>query len=89
LTTLFTLQLLRATGVDRTDTAIKQAVARLEASLRWNDNDGCWNLRPAETGSLRAKWSRVIDGGVLALGASLGQAYLATDIRQESTRGRF
>jgi hypothetical protein len=77
LTTLFTLQLLRATGVDRTDAAITRAVARLETSLRWNDNGGCWNLRPAETGGNRFFEGEVepcINGGVLALGAYFGHA---------------
>jgi hypothetical protein len=74
-TTLFTLQLLRATGVNRADTAIKRAVARLEASLRWNDKGGCWDLRPAETGGNRFFEGEVepcINGGVLALGAYFG-----------------
>jgi hypothetical protein len=77
LTTLFTLQLLRATGVDRTDAAITRAVARLETSLRWNDNGGCWNLRPEETGGTRFFEGEVepcINGGVLALGAYFGHA---------------
>jgi len=77
LTTLFTLQLLRATGVDRTDAAITRAVARLETSLRWNDNGGCWNLRPEETGGNRFFEGEVepcINGGVLALGAYFGHA---------------
>jgi hypothetical protein len=76
LTTLFTLQLLRATGVDRTDPAIKRAVEKLETSLRWNDNGGCWNLRPAETGGNRFFEGEVepcINGGVLALGAYFGR----------------
>jgi hypothetical protein len=76
LTTLFTLQLLRATGVDSTDPAIKRAVAKLETSLRWNDNGGCWNLRPAETGGNRFLEGEVepcINGGVLALGAYFGR----------------
>jgi hypothetical protein len=75
LTTLFTLQLLRATGVDRAEPAVEATVARLETSLRWNDNGGCWNLRPAETGGNRFFQGEVepcINGSVLALGAYFG-----------------
>ena len=64
LPTLFTLLLLRATGVDRAEPAVESAVARLEAGLRWNDY-GCWDLRPAEPGgnrSSKAKWSRASTG---------------------------
>src|SRR5262245_34821940 len=35
LPTLFTMQLLRATGVDRTDPVVVSAIARLEAGYRW------------------------------------------------------
>jgi len=73
--TLFTLLLLRATGVDRTEPAVESAVARLEASLRWNDIGG-WDLRPAETGGNRFFEGEVepcINGGVLALGAYFGR----------------
>src|ERR1700761_6683830 len=45
LTTLFTLQLLRATGVDPADPKVVSALARAEANLRWNDYPGCWDLR--------------------------------------------
>src|SRR5262245_24587084 len=50
LPTLFTLLLLRATGVDRQESAVERALERLESSLRWNDNGGRWDLRPAATG---------------------------------------
>ena len=36
LTTLFTLQLLRSTGADPTDPAIKNAISRLDSTLRWD-----------------------------------------------------
>src|SRR5690348_14109588 len=50
LTTLFTMQRLRASGVDPADVAVKAATARLQSGLRWNDQGGCWELRPPETG---------------------------------------
>jgi len=76
LPTLFTLLLLRATGVVRGEPAVERAVERLESSLRWNDNGGRWNLRPAETGGNRFFEGEVepcINGGVLALGAYFGR----------------
>ena len=76
LPTLFTLLLLRATGVVRGEPAVERAVERLESSLRWNDNGGGWNLRPAETGGNRFFEGEVepcINGGVLALGAYFGR----------------
>src|SRR6516162_3639140 len=76
LPTLFTLLLLRATGVDRADPAVESAVARLETSLRWNDLDNRWNLRPAETGGdpfFEGEVEPCINGGVLALGAYFGR----------------
>jgi hypothetical protein len=75
LSTLFTFLLLRATGIDRAEPAVESAVARLESSLRWNDN-GCWDLRPAELGGNRFFEGEVepcINGGVLALGAYFGR----------------
>src|ERR1700736_2529719 len=50
LSTLFTMQLLRSTGVDPAHPTVEGAMARAEAQLRWNDNGGCWNLRAAQTG---------------------------------------
>src|SRR5262245_49171820 len=52
LPTLFTLLLLRTTGVDRGEAAVESAIARLESSLRWGDR-GCWDLRAAELGGNR------------------------------------
>jgi hypothetical protein len=74
-TTLFTFLLLRATGVDRAEPAVESAVARLEASLRWNDTD-CWDLRAAEFGGkpfFEGEVEPCINGGVLALGAYFGR----------------
>jgi len=76
LTTLFTLQLLRATGVDHAESAVESAAARLEAGLRWNDLGGCWELRPPETGGntfFEGEEEPCINGGALALGAYFGR----------------
>jgi hypothetical protein len=75
LPTLFTLLLLRATGVDCTEPAVEAAVARLESSLRWS-NQPSWELRPAAPGGNRFFEGEVepcINGGVLALGAYFGR----------------
>src|SRR5579863_1043325 len=76
LTTLFTLQLLRATGVDCEDPAVAAAMARLEAGRRWNDVGGCWELRAPETGGntfFEGEEEPCINGGALALGAYFGR----------------
>jgi hypothetical protein len=76
LTTLFTYQLLRATGVDRGEPAVEAAAARLEAGLRWNDRDCGWELRPAETGGntfFEGEVEPCINGGALAAGAYFGR----------------
>ena len=75
LPTLFTILLLRATGVDRAEPAVESAITRLEASLRWN-NQRCWELRAAELGGNRFFEGEVepcINGGVLALGGYFGR----------------
>ena len=75
LPTLFTLLLLRATGVDRAEPAVDSAVARLETGLRWN-NQPFWELRGAELGGNRffeGELEPCINGGVLALGAYFGR----------------
>jgi len=75
LPTLFTLQLLRATGVDRTEPVVERAVARLESSLRWNNQD-CWELRAAALGGnsfFEGEVEPCINGGVLALGGYFGR----------------
>jgi hypothetical protein len=72
LSTLFTLLLLRATGIDPAEPAVASAMARLEAGLRWNDHGGCWELRPPETGGntfFEGEEEPCINGGALALGA--------------------
>jgi hypothetical protein len=76
LSTLFTLLFLRATGADRAEPAVESAVARLEAGLRFNDQGGCWDLRPPETGGNRffeGEEEPCINGGVLALGSYFGR----------------
>jgi hypothetical protein len=75
LPTLFTLLLLRSTGIDPTDPAVESAVARLEASLCWSDLPN-WELRPAELGGnpfFAGEVEPCINGGVLALGACFGR----------------
>jgi hypothetical protein len=74
--TLVTMLLLRATGVDRTEPAVESAMARLETGLRWNDQGGCWELRPPETGGntfFEGEEEPCINGGALALGAYFGR----------------
>ena len=76
LTTLFTLQLLRSTGIDPTAPVVEEAVARLETGLRWNDLGGCWELRPPETGGntfFEGEEEPCINGGALAVGAYFGR----------------
>lgn len=75
LSTLFTLLLLRATGIDRAESVVESGVARLEAYLRWN-NQGCWELRAAELGGnlfFEGEVEPCINGGVLALGGYFGR----------------
>jgi hypothetical protein len=75
LSTLFTMLLLRASGIDPTGPAVASAVARCEANLRWNDLGGCWNLRSPETGGnpfFEGEVEPCINGGVLTLGAYFG-----------------
>jgi hypothetical protein len=71
LTTLFTLQLLRATGADPNDPAIEKGISRLESTLYFDCTPGCWDLRPApDTGNpfFQGEEEPCINGGVLALG---------------------
>jgi hypothetical protein len=75
LTTLFTLQLLRATGIDPTDPAVKNAIARLESTLRWDCAPGNWDLRPATANAnpfFEGEVEPCINGAVLALGGYFG-----------------
>jgi len=72
--TLFTMQLLRATGIDATDPIVKSTVSRPVTNLRWSDHE-FWDLRPAELGGnpfFEGEVEPCINGGVLALGASFG-----------------
>jgi hypothetical protein len=72
LTTLFTLQLLRATGVDPSDQAVVTAMDRLETGLRWNNLEGRWDLRSAQTGGntfFEGEAEPCINGGALAAAA--------------------
>lgn len=66
LPTLFTMLLLRATGVDRAEPAIASAVARLEAGFRWHEEFGS---KPFFEGEVEP----CINGGTLALGAYFGR----------------
>ncbi|MDB5043729.1 MAG: hypothetical protein JWN27_4455 [Candidatus Eremiobacteraeota bacterium] len=61
LPTLFTLLLLRATGVDPAERAVDSAVARLEAGFRWDEQFGA---KPFFGGEVEP----CINGGALALG---------------------
>ncbi|HLH10192.1 MAG TPA: hypothetical protein VKW78_23355 [Terriglobales bacterium] len=75
LSTLFTLLLLRSTGVDRTEPEVTVAVTRLETGLRWSDKPDGWNLRLAEFGGnsfFEGEVEPCINGGVLALGGYFG-----------------
>ncbi len=66
LPTLYTLLLLRATGVDRAESAVESAVARLEAGFRWDKEFG---EKPFFEGEVEP----CINGGTLALGAYFGR----------------
>ena len=69
LPTLFTMQLLRATGVDRADPAVESSVARLEAGYQW---DAEFRDKPFKT-FFEGEVEPCINGGVLALGAYFGR----------------
>jgi hypothetical protein len=76
LSSLFTMLLLRATGINGTEPVVESAVARIETNLRWNDQDGFWELRPAERGGnpfFEGEVEPCINGGVLALSAYFGR----------------
>src|SRR5262245_35100056 len=65
LPTLFMPQLLRATGVDRTDPDVASAMTRLEAGFRWDESFGA---KPFFEGEVEP----CINGGALAIGAYFG-----------------
>jgi hypothetical protein len=76
LPTLFTLLLLRAFGIDRAEPAVGEAVSRLEAGLRWDDQARGWELRGPEFGGkpfFEGEVEPCINGGVLALGGYFGR----------------
>ena len=71
LSTLYTLLLLRSTGVDPRDPAVASAIARAESGLRWSDQP-YWDLRGPGSGGnpfFLGEEEPCINGGVLALGA--------------------
>jgi hypothetical protein len=75
LPTLFTLLLLRATGVDPAHPDVASAVTRLETGLRWS-NQPFWELRRADLGGnlfFEGEVEPCINGGTLALGAYFGR----------------
>lgn len=75
LTTLFTIQLLRATGIDPAEPAVMTAMDRLEVGVRWNNLGGRWDLRAPETGGntfFEGETEPCINGGALASGAYFG-----------------
>jgi hypothetical protein len=65
LPTLFTMQLLRASGVDPAEPGVELAVARLQAGFRWDESFGA---KPFFGGEVEP----CINGGALALGAYFG-----------------
>jgi hypothetical protein len=65
LPTLFTLQLLRATGIDPADPLLKSAIKHLEAGYRWDEEFGA---KPFFEGEVEP----CINGGALAIGAYFG-----------------
>jgi hypothetical protein len=67
LPTLFTMQLLRATGVDPADPAAASAVSRVHDGFRWHQSFGA---KPFFDGEVEP----CINGGALALGAYFGRA---------------
>jgi hypothetical protein len=69
LPTLFTMLLLRATGVDRTDPTVESAVTRLEAGYQWDEE---FRDKPFKT-FFEGEVEPCINGGILALGAYFGR----------------
>lgn len=65
LPTLFTMQLLRATGIDPADPAVQSAAVRLNAGFRWAEEFGS---KPFFDGEVEP----CINGGTLALAAYFG-----------------
>jgi len=69
LPTLFTMLLLRATGVDPADPVVASAVARLEAGFAWDEE---FRDTPFKT-FFEGEVEPCINGGALALGAYFGR----------------
>src|SRR5580765_831171 len=67
LPTLYTMLLLRATGVDPAEPTIDSAMARLESGFRWDEAFGKKSFFEGEV-------EPCINGGTLALGAYFGRA---------------
>ena len=67
LPTLYTMLLLRATGVDPCEPIVDSAMARLDAGFRW---DEAFGKKPFFEGEVEP----CINGGTLALGAYFGRA---------------
>jgi hypothetical protein len=65
LPTLYTMQLLRTTGVDRDDPSVASAMTRLAEGFRWHESLGGKSFFDGET-------EPCINGGTLALGAYFG-----------------
>lgn len=65
LPTLFTMQLLRATGVDPDEPGVQSAIAAVQAGFRWHEEHGA---KPFFEGEVEP----CINGGALALGAYFG-----------------
>jgi hypothetical protein len=66
LPTLYTMLLLRATGVDHTEPAVEAAMLRLDAGFRWEEEHG---KKPFFEGEVEP----CINGGALALGSYFGR----------------
>jgi hypothetical protein len=69
LPTLFTMLLLRATGVDRAEPAVESAVGRLEAGFQWDEEFRDKPFKSFFAGEVEP----CINGGTLALGAYFGR----------------
>ena len=66
LPTLFTMQLLRATGADPSEPVVESAIERLASGFRWHEEVGGKPFFEGET-------EPCINGGTLALGAYFGR----------------
>lgn len=75
LSTLFTLQQLRAMGIDPADRTVVSAMELAESNLRWSDRPEGWDLRSPEFGGnpfYEGEVEPCINGGVLAYGSYFG-----------------